>query len=94
MNSFGVIVVVLVGILVLLTLIKLGISIASTRRMTGQRDWSADGTAIGGIEPRGIDHRHNIGGHHNAGHHNAGHHNIGGHNMGGGGHVGGGGHHG
>lgn len=60
MNSFGVIVVVLVGIMILLMVIRLGISINSTRRMSGQGRWSDDGADIPGGEPRGIDHR----GHH------------------------------
>jgi hypothetical protein len=89
MNAFGVIVVVFIGIVFLLVLIRLGTSISSTRRMSGQGHWSADGADTPGVEARGADHRS----HHTPGHHNASHHNAGGHNIGGGGHVGGGGGH-
>ena len=96
MNGFGVIVAVFIGVVFLSILVRLGRSIASTRRMSGQGPWSADGAEIPGTEARGADHRsHNAPGHHDAGgHHNIGGHDMGGHhNFGGGGDFGGGGGH-
>lgn len=91
MNGSGVIVVVFIGIAFLLVLIRLGTSMISTRRMSGQGHWSADGAEIPGLEARAADRRshHTPSHNHNAGHHNAGHHNNGGGHIGGGG-----GHHG
>jgi hypothetical protein len=92
MNSFGVWIGVLVVIVAVLMLTRLGRSINSTRRMSGQGQWSADGAEIPGTDPRG---HHNPGHHDAGGHHNIGGHDIGGHhNFGGGGGDFGGGHHG
>jgi hypothetical protein len=86
MNFFGAVIIAFVAIMVVLMVIRLGISIRSTRRMSGQGHWSADGAEIGGIERSG--HHPQLPGSHHA----PGHHMGGGHDMGGG-HVGGG-HHG
>lgn len=89
MNGFGVIVVVFIVVVILLMVARLGRSINSTRRMSGQGYWSAD-DQFGRGEPGDANHH---GGHHNVGGHDAGGHHMGG-GFGGGGDVGGGGHHG
>jgi len=98
MNGFGVIVAVFIGVVFLSVLVRLGRSINSTRRMSGQGMWSSDGPDTGRTEQDGIDHgRHHNSGHHNVGGHHAGggdfggHHGGGGHDFGGGGSFGGGG---